>query len=479
MARTVAIGIQDFETIIANNYFYVDKTHFIREWWEAGDSVTLIARPRRFGKTLTLSMLEHFFSAKYAGQGALFEGLAVWEDLTYRSLQGTRPVVAISFAGVKENNFKQARQKMNMILADAYRENDFLKESGILSDDELSYYNRVSKDMDDVDASLSLRYLSQFLSRYYDKKVILLLDEYDTPMQEAYVSGYWDEMVYYIRNLFNSTFKTNPYLDRALMMGITKVEVGSIFSDINNLKAVTTTSNEYANTFGFTEGEVFASMDELGYTGKEEVKSWYDGFTFGKYTDIYNPWSILNYLATGKIGAYWANTSSNSLVGKLLREGTPAIKDNFEILLQRGSFTAAIDEQIVYHQLDMDEEAVWSLLLASGYLKVLSVDDTQMRAYAAVPEYELALTNTEVQYMFSSMIRGWFKGRTMAEYNGFLKALLADDRKLMNKYMNKVALATISYFDSGSKPSESRPERFYHGLVLGLLVELYGTYTIT
>lgn len=479
MARTVAIGIQDFETVIANNYFYVDKTHFIKEWWEAGDSVTLIARPRRFGKTLTLSMLEHFFSRKYAGQGSLFERLAIWKDPKYRELQGTYPVIAVSFAGVKENNYAQARKKMNMILADLYNDNSFLKEGGLLSEEELSYYHRVSKDMDDLDASLSLHYLSKFLSRYHGKKVIVLLDEYDTPMQEAYVSGYWDEMVYYIRNLFNSTFKTNPYLGRGLMTGITRVSKESIFSDLNNIKVVTTTSNEYESVFGFTEEEVFTAMDELGYTKKEDVKSWYDGFTFGKHTDIYNPWSILNYLDTGKFSAYWANTSSNSLVEKLVREGTPAIKEKFEILLQMGSITAAIDEQIVYHQLGSDEEAVWSLLLASGYLKVLSVDDTPMHIYALSPEYKLTLTNAEVHYMFSNMIRGWFSGHTKDEYNGFLHALLADERKLMNKYMNKVALGTISYFDSGSKPSENEPERFYHGLVLGLLVGLYGKYTIT
>ncbi|MBP3468543.1 MAG: AAA family ATPase, partial [Lachnospiraceae bacterium] len=435
--------------------------------------------PRRFGKTLTMSMVERFFSVKYAGQGNVFENLAIWKEQGYRELQGTYPVISLSFASVKENNFEMVRKKINQLLTMIYEKNSFIKDSGILGDKELDYYNRVSKDMDDSDASLALYQMSDFLSRYYGKKVIILLDEYDTPMQEAYVGGYWDELVSYTRSLFNAAFKTNPYLERGIMTGITRVSKESIFSDLNNLKVVTTTSDEYADIFGFTEQEVFAAMDEFGYDEKEEVKLWYDGFTFGKIKDIYNPWSIINYLDTGRVGAYWANTSSNSLVGKLIREGSQDIKQSFEGLLQGGTLVAAIDEQIVYNQIGDDEDAIWSLLLASGYLKVLSVDDTEMRMGIGSVRYELTLTNREVRMMFESMIKGWFSGRSKGDYNRFIKALLSDDKKLMNIYMNKVALATISYFDSGNQPSGSEPERFYHGFVLGLLVDLRGRYTIT
>ena len=479
MARTVAIGIQDFSKIIENNCFYVDKTAFIKEWWENHDEVTLIVRPRRFGKTLTMSMVERFFSVKYAGQGEVFENLAVWENLEFRTLQGSYPVISLSFANIKEGNFEQARRKINETLVELYEKNAFLKHSGLLGEREIEYYNKVSADMDDSTASLTLHHLSDYLSRYYGKKTIILVDEYDTPMQEAYVDGYWKEQVSYIRSLFNATFKTNPYLERGLMTGITRVSKESIFSDLNHLEVVTTTSDKYAASFGFTEQEVFCAMDELGYDGKDKVKLWYDGFTFGKVTDIYNPWSILNYLGKGKLAPYWANTSSNSLVGKLIREGSRGIKQSFEKLLNGEAIVVPMDEQIVYDQLNGNQNATWSLLLASGYLKVLSVDDTAMMEGYGKVKYELALTNLEVRLMFEDMVSSWFNGSSEDDYNDFIKALLQDDRKLMNIYMNRVALATISYFDSGSQPSGSEPERFYHGFVLGLLVELRGRYTVT
>ena len=320
MARTVAIGIQDFETVITNDYFYVDKTAFIKDWWESGDSVTLIARPRRFGKTLNMSMLERFFSLKYAGQGELFEKLSIWQEEKYRALQGTIPVISLSFALIKEKNYELARKKICQLISDLYGNYSFLLDSDMFTQKEKERFMKISVDMDDTEATLSLYHLSDMLSRYYGRKVIILLDEYDTPMQEAYVDGYWDELVAFTRSLFNATFKTNPWLDRAVMTGITRVSKESIFSDLNNLKVVTTTSEEYATAFGFTEDEVFEAMDEMGYQEKEKVKEWYDGFIFGKTKDIYNPWSILNYLDTGKFNTYWANTSSNSLIGRLVRE---------------------------------------------------------------------------------------------------------------------------------------------------------------
>lgn len=479
MARTVGIGCQDFEQIRERNSFYVDKTDFIREWWESNDAVTLITRPRRFGKTLNLSMTECFFSVKYRDRGGLFEGLSIWEEEIYRKLQGTYPVIFLSFAGVKETSFLESRKSICRSIEELYNKHDYLLEGNLLNNKEKLFYQEVSSNMPDSAAAVSLRSLSDFLCRFYKKKTIILLDEYDTPMQEAYVSGYWKELSGFIRSLFNFTFKTNPYLERAVMTGITRVSKESIFSDLNNLKVVTTTSGEYAASFGFTQQETFASLEECGLgSEKEKVKKWYDGFVFGNQSDIYNPWSIINFLDTGKFDTYWANTSSNSLVSSLIRGGSPGVKENFEILMQRGTITAPIDEQIVYSQLDEDEDAIWSLLLAGGYLKVLSVDDTRMMQGMGAAEYELALTNMEVQVMFASMICGWFKGRTKGDYNGFIRALLTDDRKLMNIYMNRIALDTISYFDSGNRPSESEPERFYHGLVLGLLVDLYDRYTI-
>ena len=479
MARTVAIGIQDFEKIIKNNYFYVDKTDFIREWWESGDDVTLINRPRRFGKTLNMSMLEQFFSVDYAKRSDLFEGLSIWENVKYRELQGTYPVINLSFANIKERDFQTTRKKICQTIAELYAKYSFLLDSQKLQQGDRDFFQRVSADMDDVEATMAIHYLCKFLYLYYGKKVIVLLDEYDTPMQEAYVDGYWDDLVAFTRSMFNSTFKTNSWLERGLMTGITRVSKESVFSDLNNLEVVTTTSNKYATSFGFTEEEVFGALEECGLDSeKEEVKCWYDGFIFGSQKDIYNPWSILNYLDKRYFTTYWANTSSNSLVGKLLREGNRGLKEKFENLLRGEVIRTPIDEQIVYNQLDGSEKAVWSLLLASGYLKVLSYDRMERLQKGQKQMYELALTNYEVECMFEGMIRSWFI-EAEEDYNEFIKAMLQNDIKAMNAYMNRVSLSTFSYFDTGKRPSYDQPERFYHGFVLGLIVDLQDKYIIT
>ena len=468
MARTVGIGIQSFREIIENNCFYIDKTDFIREWWESRDSVTLITRPKRFGKTLTMSMTEQFFSVEYAGRGDLFEGLSIWKEEAYRRLQGTYPVISLTFANVKETNYRDTKTRICQLITDLYSKHYFLLDSGLLTVEERNFFLEVRPDMPEVVATIALYKMSDFLFRYYGKKVIILLDEYDTPMQEAYVDGYWNELTAFTRSLFNSTFKTNPWLERAIMTGITRISKESVFSDLNNLKVITAISDEYAASFGFTEEEVFAAMDEYGYEGKEKVKYWYDGFVFGGQRDIYNPWSILNYLDTGKLRTYWANTSSNSLVSKLIREGDRELKTEFESLLQGEALRTRIEEQIVYNQLDTNEEAIWSLLLAAGYLKAVSFggddDGYDEEGNYQDPEYELELTNFEVRLMFQRMVGSWFS-ESRADYNDFIRALLLGDIDAMNTYMNRVTLATFSYFDTGNGGSgEAEPERFYHGL---------------
>ena len=480
MANKVAIGIQDFEELRIKECFYIDKTSFIKEWWESEDSVTLIARPRRFGKTLNMSMVERFFSLNYANKGEVFEGLSIWQEEKYRDLQGTYPVISLSFACIKENNYESTKIRMYQLLTDLYNKYDYLLESDVLNDKEKQYFSSINRDMREEDAVMAIHKMSDFLMRYYGKKVIILLDEYDTPMQEAYVHGFWDEMVGFIRNLFNATFKTNPYLGRAIMTGITRVSKESVFSDLNNLEIVTTTSDKYATSFGFTEEEVFRALDicRLG-NEKEEVKRWYDGFVFGEHRDIYNPWSIINFLDKGKYATYWANTSSNSLVGKLIREGSKDLKTSFETLLQGESIFCPIDEQIVYNQLNGNEGAVWSLLLASGYLKVLNKEEYDKLEEDLRPKYELDITNREVRAMFQCMVHGWFD-ETEQEYGDFVKALLLGDLDAMNDYMNEISCEIFSYFDTGKRASQkAQPERFYHGFVLGLLVDLKGRYRVS
>ena len=493
MKKAISIGIQGFSDLREQDCFFVDKTNFIKEWWENRDVVTLITRPRRFGKTLNMSMLDCFFSNKYANRADLFEGLSIWQDETYRKLQGTYPVIFLSFAAVKAGNLEDAKTQIKQEIARLYEENRYLLGKNVLSENEQETYNSTTIRMDDTTAQNALKTLSVWMERYYGKKVIILLDEYDTPMQEAYAQGYWDEFTTFLRSLFNATFKTNPYLERAIMTGITRVRYpkrvkfaeqtsnGSvltepIFSDLNNLRVVTTTSNLYADCFGFTEEEVFAALDEYGMSDKkDEVKQWYDGFTFGEHRDIYNPWSITNYLDERRLYLYWASTSSNGLVSRLIRTASADVKEKMEDLLKGKTITVNFDEQIVYNQLDDNEEAIWSLLLTSGYLKVQNID---YRGITLEPWYTLDITNIETLSMFMTMFRGWFKNKD-ANYNNFVKALLKGSLKEMNIYMNDVALATFSSFDTGKKPSEkSQPERFYHGFVLGLLVELRDRYQI-
>ena len=447
MKAAISIGNQSFEKIRTTQSFYVDKTDFIREWWEERDEVTLITRPRRFGKTLNMSMMECFFSEKYKGRSDLFKELTIWESEEYRRIQGTYPVIFLSFAGVKADLFSNARDGIIKAVANAYDAHSYLKCSDALSREESANYDAFQnysiqpsprEKISDTMLASSLYTLSMYLERYHKKKVLIFLDEYDTPMQEAYVNGYWHEILAFFRNLFNATFKGNPYLGRAILTGITRISKESIFSDLNNLEVVTTTSGKYADSFGFTQKEVREALREFGLSHMEAgVRDWYDGFTFGTKTDIYNPWSIINFLDKGSLSAYWANTSSNSLVGKLIREGSKDVKMIMENLLSGGTLCTKIDEQMIFDQIGHSEYAIWSLLLASGYLKV---QEHTLDPDTGKEEYVLKLTNKEVRLM----------------------------------------LATFSSFDTGKHPSETaEPERFYHGFVLGLMVELSDRYTIT
>ncbi|EOS33790.1 hypothetical protein C804_02017 [Lachnospiraceae bacterium A4] len=481
--KVVNIGAQQFDRLIEENKFYIDKTGFIREWWETGADVTLITRPRRFGKTLNMSMVECFFSNQYAGRSDLFEGLSIWtvpqnpEDKDYRHIQGTFPVIFLSFAKIKAADSKGMKYAMSSIIFEAYQKNRFLCEGDFLSEAEKRYFNSIEPGMEMEIAVDAIYTLSNFLCRYYDKRVIILLDEYDTPMQEAWISGYWDEAVRFFRNFFNASFKTNPYMQRALITGITRVSKESIFSDFNNPEVITTTSDKYASYFGFTEQEVFQALEEMELEQeKEGVKRWYDGFTFGSVTGMYNPWSIINFIGkNGQYDTYWADSSSNGLVSQLLQTGSINIKQTMELLMQGNSFETEIDEQVIFDQLETDENAVWSLLLATGYLKA---EQLKRRGRLLKKVYTLRLTNMEVESMFVKMIRGWFRSTTEV-YNEFIKALLSDNVKKMNTFMNKVALNTFSFFDSGTRPSQgAAPERFYHGFVLGMVIDLADRYKV-
>ena len=471
MKQVVATGIQDFVSMRVNNDFYIDKTNFIQEWWNSRDAVTLITRPRRFGKTLNMSTLNCFFSNKYESRGELFEGLKVWEDTEMREQQGKWPVIFLSFANIKAPTYEETLVQMKKTLTRLFLEFPELYRYEGFEKNERMELESISKSMSDTDAAFSLNLLSALLNKYYNKKALIFLDEYDTPLQEAYINGYWDKLVAFTRSMFNSTFKTNPSMERGIMIGITRVSKESIFSDLNNLVVVTTTSDEYADCFGFTEEEVFQALDDQGFSekDKQDVKTWYDGFTFGSVTDMYNPWSITNYLDRKKLAVYWANISSNGLVGTLLRHGSPEIKKQFETLLRDEYIEVSLDEQIVFNQLDRKQNAIWSLLLAAGYLKIIPFPGMREPSYWEDPVYRLAITNREVWIMFRNLIREWFEQDESMP--SFVRAMLRGNVEEMNHYMNRIALQTFSSFDTGNHPGGAEPERFYHGFVLGLMAE--------
>lgn len=480
MTQTVSLGAQDFAYIRENDCFLVDKTDFISEWWENKDAVTLITRPRRFGKTLNLNMMECFFSVAYQNRSDLFEGLSIWKKQEYHDLQGTYPAIYMSFANIKGNTFQAVREGILQSLVRLYGKYAYLREETFMSPQDLEFFDSVRLEMSDTTAALAISSLSDYLSRYYKKKVLIFLDEYDTPLQEAYVNGFWKELVEFMRGLFNASFKSNPFLERGLLTGITRVSKESIFSDLNNLTVITTTSEKYSTQFGFTQEEVFRALKTYGLESqKDKVKYWYDGFSFGTQRDMYNPWSITCFLEEKKFKPYWVNTSSNEMITSLIQRGNAKTKTVMEELLEGRELITEIDEEIIFEQLGKKKNAIWSLLLTSGYLKVSNVDvDEHTDRFV----YHLSITNREVRMMFENMIKDWFSNEDVP-YNEFVRALLHDDVKEMNHYINAISMATFSFFDVGSssdtQTTTDRPERFYHGFVLGLIVELTGRYRIS
>ena len=478
MNKVIGIGNQGFDKIRENNYFYVDKTGFIKEWWESGDDVTLITRPRRFGKTLNMDMLKCFFSNQCAGRSDLFEGLSIWNEEKYRELQGQYPVIFISFATIKADNYVDARDGIISTVYRAYQEYHSILEDDMFFIELKNYISTITPDRKMTNEALfgALNYLSECLFNYYGKKTIILMDEYDTPMQEAYIHGYWKEFTVFMRSMFNATFKTNSYMERAIMTGITRVSKESMFSDLNNLNVVTLTSDEYASAFGFTEEEVFAALDIYGMSKeKEKIKKWYDGFVIGSLKDIYNPWSITNFLKKNEYRTYWVATSSNGMVSRLIQRASSEVKTKMEELLQDKEIVENFDEQIVFNQLDVDESAIWSLLMASGYLKAVEVE---YRGELMKPWYHLKITNFETKCMFETLFAAWFRNAT-ASYNKFIKAMIDNDLEIMNYYMNRVTQETFSYFDVGSvEAGLEETERFYHGFVLGLMAEQAENYVL-
>lgn len=471
MKKKVGIGIQDFSRIREDNCFYVDKTYFIKEWWENEDKATIITRPRRFGKTLNMSMLEHFFSLQYAGRSDLFEGLSIWKEERYRKLQGTYPVINLSFANVKEITFKGASYRIRQILAHEYIKYYFLVNEDILSVDEKKYYKWMAGEMKEEDVSKALYHLSRYLYRYYGKKVIILLDEYDTPMLEAQSNGYLKELKMLIRNFYDFTFRKNPWVERGIMIGITKMDCKWMFVQSEHLQVVDIMSDKYETSFGFTEEEVFVALDryDMGEE-KEKVKYWYDGFIFGNCCSIYNPWCIANFLDERRYKLYWAETSTNSLVGRIFCEGSREIKISFSKLLQGEHIWRRINEYLLGDSIDNKEETIWGFLIASGYMKIVAKKDFNIYSKQETL-CELSFVNLEVKRMFGYMVRKWF-GYTGGDYEYFVRAMFADNVEDMNAYLERAILRIFNFFSTEREVRREESETFYYSLVLALMADL-------
>lgn len=471
----VGLGYQNFLDFVCGKQFYVDKTHFIPEWLVSDARITLITRPRRFGKSMLLSTVRTFFDPMYAGHPEYFEKLRVWKDADSRRLFGTIPVISVSFGSCKGNHFAQAMRGVTLGLYNMYIQHEYLRESPKLGEEEKEEYRRIVASFSEQRTEyveISIQKLCELLYKHYGALPIILMDEYDTPLLEAYMDGYWDETINTFRQLFHTSFKENDFFYRAIITGVTRLSKNSLFSDLNNLEVDTVTCDAYSDCFGFTEQEVMDAFKCQDIDTIRDVKAMYDGFTIGRHRDIYNPWSICNYMRQRELIGYWVNTSSNKLVGDIIRRHPVESKYEIERLMAGECVHKQINEGITFQYLEGDENSLWSLLLAVGYIKAENI----VHSVEGI-ECDVSVTNREVMAMFKTEILGMFHNGWSA-YGRFAEALLAHKMELMNEYLQTITYTSISYFDVADGPKERTPENFYHGLVLGLIVSLRDRYRI-
>lgn len=499
--RTVGLGIQEFEKVRRNNQFYVDKTELITQWYRGNDDITLITRPRRFGKTLTIDMLRCFFSTTYSGRADLFEGLAVSRDRDLMSMQGTVPTITVSFSGVKGESFIDFLTGLAGRIAQLFSQYTWLLEENALSKREKRLFWDLSSPVPEIPdrekeekeyagylykLTHSIQYLSDWLMRCHQKKVYIFMDEYDTPIQSAWLCHYYPEAIGILRELFSATFKDNRFLDRAVITGITRIAKESLFSEMNNLAVCSVISGGYDRSFGFTQDEMDSILKEYELEDKRELlRFWYDGFSIGREKDIYNPWSVINYLSKRQNPPedYWAQSGGMGLVDRLLRKGGTALKEGFEVLMSGGVIEKNVREDLTFPRLEGDENAVWSLLIAAGYIKPVfrKENPSGNGASSLRAKTGLTLTNHESLVCLHDLVNSWFETASGNYMERFADALRTGDLREMNTQMQQVVIQSASGFDSGTKPAGGRtqPENFFHGLTLGMLTCLAGDYHVS
>lgn len=472
--KKIAIGTSDFKTLIDENYYYVDKSLFIKEIIDDGARVILIPRPRRFGKTLNMSLLRYFYEQAEDGDDSrqLFKGLKIEQHKEIMSRQGKYPVIFLTFKDEKYSSWDDCRRGIELLMSNLYSSHEYILDGDRLNEyQKNSFINILSENADTVELSKSLGQLCNYLHGYHKTKVVILIDEYDVPIQGGYVNNYYNKIIEFMRNFLSGALKDNTYLQKAVLTGILRVSKESIFSGLNNLKVSTILEDKYSEYFGFLEKEVEDILKDNKIESEiKKVKKWYNGYIFGKII-IYNPWSILNYVDNYKNGfkLYWVNTSSNDLVKRLLTKGGEAVKQELESLMKGEEIVKVINEDIVMHEIDKGTENVWSFLLFSGYLKIVKKEVKNGKPYC-----NLQIPNLEVLYLCQEIIMSWFNESINNDrFTLMLGSLIRGDIETFEDILSEFVMKSVSYFDT-DKGNES----FYHAFVLGMLIGLGDDYQV-
>jgi hypothetical protein len=472
--KKLPIGLSDFKRIIEENYYYVDKSLFIREIIDDPSLVLLILRPRRFGKTLNLSMLRYFFEKTAADTGYLFRDLAIGrQGVEYTGKQGQYPVIYLTFKDVKSDSWEKCLEQMKRVIGEEYRRHNYLLESTVLDRQEENEYREIiNLTVGEVALENSLLKLSVYLERYHRRKTMILIDEYDISIQSGYINGYYPKIINLIRNIFSGAFKDNISLEKGVLTGILRVAKESLFSGLNNLEVCTVLNPEFSGYFGLLEEEVAEILAYYEIASQTEaVKSWYNGYVFGEKT-IYNPWSIINYAKNWENGflPYWVNTSGNDLVKRIITRSGQEVKEDLEQLLRDEGIVKPIDDNVVFGEIENNPNTIWSFLLCSGYLKYTAKDLADGKWYC-----RLQIPNQEVKYLYREIISGWFQQSIYHDkLQKMLKALTSADIETFEAIFREFVAKSFSFFDT----SREEPEKVYHAFVLGLLVSLRDDYEV-
>ena len=467
----IGIGESDFKILRIKKDYYIDKTKYIKDIIDNRSKVLLITRPRRFGKTLNMSMLRYYFDCTKKDNKELFEGLKIMkQDEKYTSKLGYYPCIYLTLKDAGLQSYELMIMQLRTLLMDIYYENRYLLEEAEMAPGERNTFNKILlAEANEIEIINGIKMLSKIMSTYYNKPVMLFLDEYDVPLQNAYVEGYYEEGIKFFKTFYGVTFKDNPYLEKTILTGVSRVAKESIFSGANNFHVYTVLDDEFSDDFGITEKEMDKIIDDFEIQDqKEEIKKWYDGYTIGNTEGIYNPWSILNYLTDKKLIPYWVNTSSNDLI-KLILKNSATVKEKIEQLLRDEEIEVPINLETVIVGIEKNEENIWGLLLGTGYLKVTEIVDL------AHGIYKVKIPNYEIKFLFQNIIREWFNDKVIGNnLNTILKDLVTLNLKEFEKKFQVLVRQMFSFMDVG----ENTAENFYHAFVLGMLVGLKDSYYV-